>query len=74
VSDFFTLGDLAKRYGEPIHTVAYAVKTLGPKPSGRIGGKRIWSREQLSEVEESLKTTAQRSTNPERREAATNDA
>jgi hypothetical protein len=56
----FTIGDLRRRLGVPLHRLQYAVDTHGPQPAKRIGIQRVWTEDQLPAIEESLRRTADR--------------
>ena len=67
---FLTIADLRRITGEAAHILNHAIDRYGPDPAGRIGNARVWLREDLPRIQESLRRTAQRSTLPERKEAA----
>lgn len=39
----FTVGDLARRAGVPVHRVTYVIETRGILPMGRAGQARVFS-------------------------------
>ncbi|MHC4405407.1 MAG: hypothetical protein ACYTG0_37650 [Planctomycetota bacterium] len=69
-SDLLAISDLRRITGQPSHIIDYAVDRHGPEPAGRIGITRVWLREDLPRIQESLRRTAQHSTLSERRETA----
>jgi hypothetical protein len=71
VGDFISIADLRRITGEPQHVINHAIARYGPEPSGRVGIIRVWRREDLGRILESLKKTARRSTSASRKEAAT---
>ncbi len=40
---FFTVGELARRAGVPVHRVTYVIETRGILPVGRAGHARVFS-------------------------------
>lgn len=71
MDNLISISDVRKITGEPAHRIAYALDRYGPEPAGRVGITRVWSREALPEIQESLRKTAEKSTLADRREAVT---
>ena len=71
MGDFISISDLRRITGEPQHVINHAINRYGPEPAGRVGISRVWRREDLERILESLKKTARRSTSASRKEAAT---
>lgn len=69
--DYISISDLRAITGEPAHVINHALDRYGPEPTGRVGITRVWPREALDQIKESLRKTAQRSTLADRREAVT---
>ena len=57
MSELLTIGDLRKLIGKPAYTINYAIEQHGPAPVGRVGIARVWSRDQLEEIQESVRRT-----------------
>ena len=51
----WTVGTLARRYGEPLHRVEYVVKTRGIRPCGRAGNARVFSEEDAARIGDELR-------------------
>lgn len=62
MTSLLTIRDLRRIIGQPAHVLNYALQLHGPEPVARIGIARCWAPEQLDEIRESLKRTAERST------------
>jgi len=62
-----TISDLRRITGLPSHVINHALERYGPEPSGRIGIARVWQRDHLTKIQESLRRTAERSTREDRR-------
>jgi hypothetical protein len=58
MSDLLTIGDLKRITGRPSYTINYAIEQHGPAPVGRIGIARVWNREQLGQILESIQRTS----------------
>jgi hypothetical protein len=50
---------LRRRLREPIHRLQYALNAYGPAPAGRVGIQRVWTEQQISAIQESLRKTAE---------------
>jgi DNA-binding transcriptional MerR regulator len=50
----FTVGELARRAGVPVHRVTYVIETRGIAPIGRAGQARVFSQEAAEQVLEEL--------------------
>jgi hypothetical protein len=62
MAELLTISDLCRITGEPPYVVNYAIRLFGPEPTARIGIARVWSRDCLPAIEESLEKTRARST------------
>lgn len=51
----WTVGTLARRYGEPLHRVEYVIKTRDIRPCGRAGNARVFSEEDAARIGEELR-------------------
>ena len=51
----WTVGTLARRYGEPLHRVEYVIKTRGIRPCGRAGNARVFSEEDAARIGDELR-------------------
>jgi hypothetical protein len=60
-----SIADLRRITGKPSHVINHALLRYGPEPIGRIGIARIWRREDLPKIEESLRRTAENRTRRE---------
>ena len=58
MDDLLTIADLQRLTGLPLHKIIYSLRRYGPKPAGRIGITRVWHREDLPAILESLRRTA----------------
>ena len=59
----FTVGDLARRAGVPVHRVTYAIEARGILPMGRSGQARVFSAAAAEQVLAALnQIAAERST------------
>ncbi len=54
-----TLPEIARRLGEPLHRVRYAVETYRIEPSERIGIMRVWGEAQVAAIQSALRRIAQ---------------
>jgi DNA-binding transcriptional MerR regulator len=45
-----TVGEIARRYGVPIHGVEYVIRSLKIRPSGRAGNCRIFREEDVERL------------------------
>lgn len=45
-----SLGDIARRLGEPIHRIDYVVRTRNIVPALRVGGRRFYSEATVQHV------------------------
>ena len=61
-ADFVTIGTLVQITRKPAHVINYALSRYGPEPAGRIGIIRVWSRDDVPKIIESLRRTTERST------------
>jgi hypothetical protein len=52
---FLTIGDLRQELGKPTHAIRYAIERYGPQHDSRIGNSRVWSADQLSAIQESIR-------------------
>ena len=55
-----TVGDIARRCGEPIHRVEYVIKARGINPAGRVGNLRVYSEADADRIAEELAEIAYR--------------
>jgi len=46
----FTVGELARRAGVPVHRVTYVIETRGIEPIGRAGQARVFSQAAADQV------------------------
>ncbi len=61
MADHLTIADLRQITGHPRHVITHAIERHGPEPTGRVGITRVWRREDLPRILDSLAKTAQRS-------------
>ena len=54
----FTVGELARRAGVPVHRVTYVIETRDIEPLGRAGQARVFGREAAEQVLEELRQIA----------------
>ncbi len=71
MGDYLSIADLRRITGQPSHIINHAIERYGPEPAGRVGITRVWRREDLDQIKESLRKTAERSTKADRKEPAT---
>jgi hypothetical protein len=45
-----TIGEIARRLGEPIHRVEYAIRSRGIRPSGWAGNARVFPQDSVNEI------------------------
>ena len=57
MADFLTMRKLREIFSLPPNIINYAIDKHGPEHSGRIGITRIWPREDLPKIRESLRKT-----------------
>lgn len=55
-----TLPEIARRLGEPLHRVRYAVETYRIEPVERIGIVRVWGPAEIAMVQSALRRIRQR--------------
>jgi len=60
MGDVLTITDLRRITGKPRHVICHALDRYGPAPAGRIGITRIWKREALPLIRQSLAKTERR--------------
>ena len=70
MNDILTFADLRRITGEPSHVINHALRRFGPEPTGRIGIARVWRKDDLPAVQESLRKTCVHSRLPDRRQQA----
>ena len=56
-TEFFTLPEIARRIGEPIHRVEYAVERYSITPVMRAGIIRLFTFDQIGTIESALLRT-----------------
>jgi hypothetical protein len=49
-----TVGEIARRLGQPVHRVEYAVRSRRLRAAGRAGGCRVFSEEQVALIASAL--------------------
>ena len=57
MADILTIRDLRDIFSLPPNIINYALDKHGPEHQGRIGITRIWPREDLPKIRESLRKT-----------------
>ena len=62
MENLLTIGQLQSHFGVSRAVLDHAVRTYGPEPVGRIAVARVWPREQLCAISESLQASASRRT------------
>ena len=72
MNNYFTIGRLAKHFGETHAVLNHALRTYGPEPVGQVAITRVWSRDQLADIEQSLKTSAANRTRPTQKDRTVN--
>ena len=60
MGDVLTVADLRRITGKPRHVICHALDRHGPEPAGRIGITRVWNRDDLPRIRESLAKTERR--------------
>ena len=55
VSSALTVGELARRLGEPVHRVEYIIRARGLKPASWAGNARIFSEADLAYIKSELR-------------------
>jgi hypothetical protein len=50
-----TVGEIARRVGEPIHCVEYVIRSRGIEPVGLAGNARVFSTEAVKRIEQELR-------------------
>jgi hypothetical protein len=50
-----TVGEIARRLGEPVHRVEYVLRTRDIEPAGMAGNSRVYTEEDLARVAEELR-------------------
>ena len=53
-----TVGEIARRYGVPVHRVEYIVKSRGILPQARAGNLRVFADDQIERIAEILNVGA----------------
>ena len=69
MTEFFTVGDIARRIGVPRARVDYALDKGGIRERGRAGILRLFSIDQIPVIEAALGTVRTRQRRPEAVEA-----
>ena len=49
-----TLGEIARRLGEPVHRVEYLIRSRGIQPSGIAGQARVFGEEDVARIASEL--------------------
>ena len=57
---FYTRGDLARRFGVPVHRVGWVLKSRKIQPACRLGGRAIYDADAEQKVRLGLRETAER--------------
>jgi DNA-binding transcriptional MerR regulator len=50
-----TVGEIARRYGVPVHRVEYVIRSRNIRPSGRAGNCRIFREEDVERIASHLR-------------------
>jgi hypothetical protein len=50
-----TVGEIARRLGQPVHRVEYVIKARRIQPSGRAGNCRVFSEADVERIAEELR-------------------
>jgi len=50
-----TVGEIARRFGEPLHRIEYVIRSRGIKPLGRAGNARVFSELAVERIGEELR-------------------
>ena len=45
-----TVGEIARRLGEPVHRIEYVIDSRGISPCGRAGNARVFSESAVSRI------------------------
>ncbi len=69
MGDLLSIADLRQITGQPRHIITHAIERHGPEPVGRVGITRVWRRDDLPRILESLNKTARRSSTRAHKEA-----
>ncbi len=56
--EWFTLGELARHFDTTDHKIKYAIAQHRVEPAKRVGIFRIWSTDQLPQIESALRRVA----------------
>jgi DNA-binding transcriptional MerR regulator len=54
MTDYLTLGDVSRLLMVPPHRILYLISTRKVPEPMRVGGRRIWTMEQVAEISEKL--------------------
>jgi hypothetical protein len=46
-----TVGEIARRLGQPVHRIEYVLRSRQIRPTGRAGNSRVYSEEQVAQIE-----------------------
>jgi hypothetical protein len=49
-----TVGEIARRLGQPVHRIEYVLRSRQIRPTGRAGNSRVYSEEQVAQIEAEL--------------------
>ena len=50
-----TVGEIARRLGQPVHRVEYLIRSRQIRPSGRAGNCRVFAEEDVSRISAELR-------------------
>jgi hypothetical protein len=56
-----TIGEIARRTGQPVHRIEYVIRTRVIRPSGWAGNARVFSEEAVDFIAAELRRIADRS-------------
>lgn len=54
-----TVGEIAKKYSQPVHRIEYVIRSRGIEPAYRAGNSRVFSDESVARIGSELKRIAE---------------
>ena len=49
-----TVGEIARRLGQPVHRIEYVIRSRRIRPEGRAGGLRVFSEQAVEQISSAL--------------------
>jgi len=50
-----TVGEIARRLGQPVHRIEYVIRSRQLRPSGRAGNSRVFAEEDVARISAELR-------------------